>query len=168
VKKASKEHVVLITNLLDVSVDTGFGKIRLRTNALALSDLGAKCDGPRYRLHGFHNETGNLVFDMVLPSFDWTIEPQDYKRAFALCVRHLGDPPVRIMLFTDFANDEPLDIESFEVTAENRDWSKLLLRKVLRYYHPPYFILGQQIEAAKARQALGVESVLEDLRKEEA
>lgn len=166
-KKASTERYVLITNLMGVTVDTGFGKVRLRSNALALNDRGAGSDGPRYRLYGFHNETGNLTFDMVLPSFDWAIEPQQYQRHFVLCVA--GDPSVKIGLETDFANNEPLDIERFDVTDDNRGtWGELLMRKVLRYYHPPYFILGQQIEASKARRALGVESVLEDLRKEEA
>ena len=168
--KVATEHIVLITNLLDVSVDAGFGEVRMHTNALVLTDRIAGSDGPRYRLHGFYNECGHLTFDMVLPSFDWTIEPQEYKRAFMLCVAGAaGKPSAKIKLYTDFANDEPLDIERFNVTDANRGtWGELLTRKVLRYYHAPYFILGQQIEASKARRALGVESVLEDLRKEEA
>jgi hypothetical protein len=95
---------------------------------------------------------------MVLPSFDWAIEPQAYRRSFALVVA--GSPSVRIELHTDFANDEPLDVELFEATDENRGaWSDALMRKVLRYYHAPYIILGQQFEADKARLVLGVESV---------
>jgi hypothetical protein len=168
VKKAT-ERYVLITNLLDVSIDAGFGKVRTHTNALVLTDQGAGSDGPRYRLHGFYNECGHLTFDMLLPSFDWTIEPQEYKRAFMLCVAGgAGKPAAKIELLTDFANDQPLDIERFDVTDDNRStWGELLFRKVLRYYHAPYIVLGQQFEADKARQALGVESV-DELRKKEA
>ena len=162
------ERIVLITNLLDVSVDAGFGEVRMHTNALVLTDRITGSDGPRYRLHGFYNECGHLTFDMVLPSFDWTIEPQEYKRAFMLCVAGAaGKSSAKIKLYTDFANDEPLDIERFDVTDDNRDWSGLLLRKVLRYYHAPYIILGQQFDADKARHVLGVESV-DELRKKEA
>lgn len=153
-----KERLVLITNLLDASIATSFGKVRTHTNALVLTDQGTESSGPRYRVHGFHNEAGNLTFDMVLPSFDWTIEPQSYKRLFHLVVA--GDPGVRIELATDFANDESLDIVQRDVTDENRgELSDTLLRKVLRYYHAPYFIIGQQVDADKARQALGVEGV---------
>ncbi len=152
------ENIVLITNVLDAFVDTSFGKVRMHTNVVVLSDRGPEGTGPRYRAHGFHNEAGNLIFDMVLPSFDWSIEPQSYRRAFALVVA--GPPSVRIELHTDFTNEEPLDIERFEVTDENRGtWNDALLRKVLRYYHAPYIILGQQFEADKARLVLGVESV---------
>lgn len=112
-------------------------------------------------MQGFYNEAGHLTFDMVLPSFDWTIESQEYKRAFVLCVAgRAGTSSVKIELLTDFANEEPLDIERFDVTDDNRGtWGDMLLRKVLRYYHAPYIILGQQIEADKARKALGIESV---------
>lgn len=152
------EHVVLITNLIDAFVDTPFGKVRMHANALVLFDRGPEGNGPRYRAHGFHNEATNLIFDMVLPSFDWSIEPQSYKRAFVLVVA--GAPSVKIELHTDFANDEPLDVVRFEVTDENYGaWSDALLRKVLRYYHAPYVILGQQFEADKVRGVLGVESV---------
>ena len=95
---------------------------------------------------------------MVLPSFDWSIEPQAYKRAFVLVVA--GSPSVRIELHTDFANDDPIDIERLEVTDENRGaWADVLLRKVLRYYHAPYIVLGQQLDSDKARLVLGVESI---------
>jgi hypothetical protein len=48
----------------------------------------------------------------------------------------------------------------WDVTDKNRgEWNDTLLRKVLRYYHAPYFILGQQVEAEKIRKALRVESV---------
>ena len=167
-KKASTEHIVLITNLMDVSIDAGFGTVRTHTNALVLTDRSAGSDGPRYRMHGFYNECGHLTFDMVLPSFDWTIEPQEYKRRFMLCVAGAsGKPPARIELLTDFANDETLDIERFDVTEDNRDWSGRLFRKVLRYYHAPYIVLGQQLNADEVRQALGVASV-DELRKKEA
>ena len=152
------EHIVLITNVLDAHVDTPFGKACMHTNAIVLFDRGPEGSGPRYRARGFRNEAGNLIFDVVLPSFDWSIEPQSYRRAFVLVVA--GSPSVRIELHTDFANDEPLDVERFEVTSENRNaWSDALLRKVLRYYHAPYVILGQQLDVDKVRQALGVESV---------
>ena len=168
-KKASTEHIVLITNLRDVSIDAGFGKVCTHTNALVLTDRGAGSDGPRYRMHGFYNECGHLTFDMVLPSFNWTIEPQEYKRRFVLCVAGAsGKSPAKIELLTDFANDEPLDIERFDVTDNNREsWGVRLSRKVLRYYHAPYIVLGQQFEADKVRQALGVKSV-DELRKKDA
>jgi hypothetical protein len=156
--KSALEHAVLITNLLDALIDTPFGKVRMRANALVLFDRGSKSSGPRYRIHGFYNEAANLTFDMVLPSFDWSIETQSYKRSFTLVVA--GSPSVKIELHTDFANDEPLDIERWDMTDENRDaWSDALLRKVLRYYHAPYIVLGQQFETDVARLALGVESV---------
>jgi hypothetical protein len=152
--KAVKERGVLITNLNDVSIDTGFGKVRTHTNALVLSDRGPKDDtGARYRAHGFHNEAGNPTFDLTLPSFDWTIEPQSYKRAFVLCFAGQANP--RIVLTTDFANEEPLDI----VSLDRPDWGDLLLRKVLRYYHAPYIVLGQQLDADQAREVLGVEGI---------
>jgi len=149
------ERIVLITNLLDVSIDTGFGSVRTPTNALVLSDRGPKDGtGARYRMHGFHNEAGNPTFDLTLPSFDWTIEAQTYRRSFALCF--VGKVP-KIMLSTDFANDLPLDIERMDRTDVG--WADVLLRKVLRYYHAPYIVLGQQLDADRAREVLGVESV---------
>lgn len=151
------ERLVLITNLIDVSIDTTFGMVRTRSNALVLLDRGSEESGPRYRIHGFHNEAANLLFDMFLPSFEWTIEPQSYKRAFVL--RVAGTPDARFELHTDFANDEPLDIEHWDEPSKG-SWADELLRKVLRYYHAPYFILGQQFEADKTRQLLGVESVV--------
>lgn len=157
--KATTERVVLITNLLDVVVDTDFGKLLVNANALVLFDRGDDESGPRYRVHGFRNEAANLLFDMVLPSFDWTVEQQSRnKRAFVLCVA--GRRPVRLTLHTDFTNDAPLDVQQCDVTDANRGaWAATLVRKVLRYYHAPYFIVGQQVEADKARQVLGVESV---------
>jgi len=160
-KRIVLERVVLITNLLDVSIDTRSGKVRTHTNALVLSDLGANDDsGARYRAHGFRNEAGNPTFDLTLPSFDWTIEPQAYTRCHVLCFAGKSAP--KITLTTDFANDEPLDIERLDRT-DNR-WGDLLLRKVLRYYHAPYIVLGQQLDADQARRALGIESV-DEIRK---
>ena len=150
------ERTVLITNLLDVSIDTGFGKVCTHTNALVLSDRGADDrTGARYRAHGFHNEAANPTFDLVLPSFDWTIEPQTYRRAFVLRFADAAGPLIH--LATDFANDLPLDVERWE--GDRRDWSDELLRKVLRYYHAPYFVIGQQLDADQARRALGVVGV---------
>jgi hypothetical protein len=150
----TNERIVLITNLTDVSIDTSFGKVLTHTNALVLSDRGPDDkSGARYRAHGFRNEAGNPTFDLILPSFDWTIEPQSFKRSFVLCFA--GEPGPRIGLLTDFANDEPLDIEQWT----GRGWGDALLLKVLRYYHAPYIVLGQQLDAAQARKALGVESV---------
>ena len=152
------ERTVLITNLLDVSIETGFGNVMTHTNALVLLDRGAKENsGPRYRAYGYHNEAANPTFSLMLPSFEWTIEPQEYRRAFALCV----DGAPRMMLTTDFANELPLDIARFEGAVASRDWGDLLMRKVLRYYHAPYFILGQQLETERARKVLGVEGVVE-------
>jgi len=153
------ERIALITNLLDVSIDTGFGKVKTHTNALVLSDRGPDDQtGARYRMHGFRNEAGNPTFDMVMPSFDWSIEPQAYQRKFALCFA--GKPGPTIELYTDFANDLPLDIERLDLTDKTRSaWGDLLLRKVLRYYHAPHIVLGQQLDADRARDALGVEGV---------
>ena len=152
------ERIALITNLLDVSIDTGFGKVKTRTNALVLSDRGADDQtGARYRMHGFRNEAGNPTFDMIIPSFDWAIEPQSFRRRFALCFAGKLGPPIE--LYTDFGNDLPLDIERLDLTESNRRWGDLLLRKVLRYYHAPYIVLGQQLDADRARDALGVEGV---------
>lgn len=159
-KTKKKERSALITNLMDVSVDTGSGRLRTHTNALVLSDRGPdEKTGARYRVHGFRNEAGNPTFDMVVPSFEWTIEPQIYAfqqvpRHFALCFA--GDPKLRIELFADFANDAPLDVERWD---DDTSWGDVLLRKVLRYYHAPYIVLGQQFVAEKARAALGVESI---------
>lgn len=154
------ERTVLITNLLDVVIDTGVGKVMTHTNALALCDRGPdERTGPRYRAHGFHNEAGNPTFDLMLPSFDWAIEPQSYRRAFALCFA--GQPGPCMMLTTDFANDLPLDIVRLEGEDARRGWSELLVCKVLRYYHAPYFVIGQQVETALARKALNVEGVVE-------
>jgi len=154
------ERTVLITNLLDVSIETGFGNVVTHTNALVLLDRGPdEKTGPRYRAYGFHNEAANPTFNLVLPSFDWTIEPQSYRRAFALCI--VGQPGPRMMLTTDFANELPLDIERLEGEAAQRGWGDMLVRKVLRYYHAPYFILGQQLDTELARRALGVEGVVE-------
>lgn len=153
------ERIALITNLLDVSIDTGFGKVQTHTNALVLSDRGADDKtGARYRMHGFRNEAGNPTFDMTIPSFDWSIEPQTYRRKFALCFAGKTGPTIE--LYTDFANDLPLDIERLELTDKTRStWGDLLLRKVLRYYHAPYIVLGQQLEADRVCAALGVERV---------
>lgn len=153
------ERIALITNLLDVSIDTGFGKVKTHTNALVLSDQGPDDQtGARYRMHGFRNEAGNPTFDMVIPSFDWSIEPQSFRRKFALCFAGKSGPPIE--LYTDFANDLPLDIERLVLTDNTRStWGDLLLRKVLRYYHAPYIVLGQQLDADRARDALGVEGV---------
>lgn len=154
------ERTVLITNLLDVSIETGFGRVTTYTNALALSDRGpSENSGPRYRATGFHNEAANPTFDLVLPSFEWTIEPQSYRRSFALCIA--GQPGPKLMLSTDFANDLPLDIELLEGEEARRGWGDLLVRKVLRYYHAPYFVLGQQLDTVLARKALDVEGVVE-------
>lgn len=151
----AQERSVLITNLMDVSVETAFGKFRTHTNALVLSDLGPdNLTGPRYRAHGFYNEAANLTFDMVVPSFDWSIEPQSYPRHFALCFANA--PALRLELFTDFANDAPPDVESWN---DGLSWQDALLRKVLRYYHAPYILLGQQFDADKTRGALGVVSI---------
>ena len=149
-----KERIVLITNLSDVSIETSFGKICTHANALVLSDLGGESSGPRYRAHGFHNEAANPTFDLVLPSFDWTIEPQpSYRKGFVLCVA--GKDAPRLLLTSDIWNEEPLDIVQMERT--DASWSDLLTRKVLRYYHAPYFVLGRTVDADKAREALGVE-----------
>ena len=69
----------------------------------------------------------------------------------------------RAVLITnlDFANDLPLDIERLEGQIAWRGWGDILMRKVLRYYHAPYFILGQQFETERTRKALGVEGVVE-------
>lgn len=154
-KKAKKERSVLITNLMDVSVDTGSVRLRTHTNALLLSDRGPD-DGEntRYRAYGFRNEAGNPTFDMIVPSFDWSIEPQSYQRHFVL--RFADAPRLRLELFTDFANEAPLDVERWD---DGLSWQDALLRKVLRYYHAPYIVLGQQLDADKARAALGVESI---------
>ena len=154
------ERAVLITNLYDVSIETSFGRVGTHTNALVLSDRGPdEKTGPRYRAYGFRNEAGNPTFDLVLPSFEWTIEPQSYRRAFVLCV--VGEPSARMTLTTDFANDLPLDIERLEGEDARRGWSDLLLRKVLRYYHAPFIVLGQQHRTELARQAFGVKGVVE-------
>jgi hypothetical protein len=153
------ERIVLITNLLDVAIDTGFGKVLTHTNALVLSDRGPDDKtGAQYRAHGFRNEAGNPTFDLTLPSFDWAIEPLSYRRAFVLCFAGQAGP--RITLTTDFANDAPLDIEHLELTGEVQyNWDDTLVRKVLRYYHAPYIVLGKQLDADLARKALGVEGV---------
>ena len=155
------ERTVLITNLLDVVIDTSIGKITTHTNALVLFDRGSDDrygpSGPRYRAYGYRNEASNPTFDLMLPSFDWSIEPQSYRRAFTLCVA--AQPHMTLM--TDFANDLPLDIERLEGEDARRGLTDLLMRKVLRYYHAPYFVIGQQVETELARKALGVEEVVE-------
>ena len=153
------ERTVLITNLMDVSIETSFGNVRTHTNALALLDQGPESTGPRYRAYGFHNEAANPTFDLMLPSFEWSIEPQSYHRAFALCIA--GQPGARMILTTDFANELPLDIERFEGEAASRGWGDLLVRKVLRYYHAPYFILGKQFSTEDARRVWRVEGAVE-------
>ena len=156
----TKERTVLITNLLDVVFDTSAGKVMTHTNALVLCDRGPDAgSGPRYRAYGFSNEASNPTFDLVLPSFDWSIEPQSYQRAFALCFA--GQPGPCMMLTTDFANDLPLDIVRLEGEDARYGWGDLLMRKVLRYYHAPYFLIQQQIETAVARKRLGVEGAVE-------
>lgn len=149
---------VLITNLFSVAIDTGFGCVYTHTNALILSDRGPENTtlGARYRMHGFHNEAANPTFDLVMPSFNWKIEPQSHKRSFILSFVDAAGP--KILLTTDYANDVPLDIERLDRTAR---WSDLLVRKVLRYYYDPYFILGQPFDADRARQTLGVECASE-------
>ena len=151
------ERSVLITNLLDVSIETGLGHVTTHTNALMLLDQGAKSSGPRYRVYGYHNEAANPTFSLMLPSFEWAIDPQEYRRSFALCI----DGAPRMMLTTDFANELPLDIKCFEGEIACRGWGDMLMRKVLRYYNAPYFILGQQFETERTRKALGVEGVVE-------
>jgi len=154
------EKTVLITNLLDLTVDAGGCKVRTHANALVLWDRGSdEKSGPRFRALGFHNEAGNPTFDIMLPSIDWSIEPQSYWRSFVLTVA--GLPGVRLVLTTDYTNDLPLDIERLEGAGARTGWSDLLLRKVLRYYHAPYFILGQQVETERARRTLGVEGACE-------
>jgi hypothetical protein len=159
------ERTVLITNLLDVSIDTPFGRIGTRSNALVLEDRGSEeKTGPRYRAYGFRNEAGNSTFDLMLPSLKWTIEPQSYRRAFTLRIAEKPNaekPDVQMTLTTDFANELPLDIECLEGEAARRSWEDLLLRKVLRYYHAPFIMLGQQHRTELARQAFGVEGVVE-------
>lgn len=158
-----KERIVLITNLLDVAIEADFGKVRTHTNALVLSDRGPEDGtGPRFRAYGFHNEAANPTFDLLLPSFDWTIEPQSYKRAFTLCFAGQCGP--RMTLTTDFANDAPLDIERLEILDGQPHWGDMLMRKVLRYYHAPYFIVGRQLDADFARKALGIESIEDALK----
>ena len=148
------ERNVLITNLLDVSIDTSFGRVRTHTNALVLSDRGPDDKtGARYRAHGFRNECGNPTFDLTLPSFDWSIESKSFRRAFALCFA--GVPGPKIELAANFTNDEPLDIEK----DLPKSWGDVLMRKVLRYYYAPYIVLGQQLEAEHVRKVLGVEMV---------
>lgn len=156
----NNERIVLITNLFEVSLDTSFGKARTPTNALILFDRGPDDDtGARYRAQGFRNAAENPTFDLTLPSFDWSIESQSYKRSFALCFAGTtpGTLGPKIWLSTDFANDAPLDIESWELReSDGHTWGDMLLRKVLRYYHAPYIVLGQQHDADQARKALGV------------
>lgn len=154
------QRTILITNLLDVVVETPAGNVLTPSNALALHDRGPdERTGPRYRAYGFRNEAGNPTFDLVLPSFDWAIEPLSYGRAFMLCVA--GLPDLKLRLTTDFANDLPLDIERLEGEDARFGWGDMLLRKVLRYYHAPYIVLGQQLETTRARAMLGVEGVVE-------
>ena len=149
-----KERIVLITNLFDVSIETSFGKITTHANAVVLSDSGGDGSGPRYRVHGFHNEAANPTFDLVLPSFDWMIEPHpSYKKGSVLSVA--GNAELKILLTTDIWNEDPLDIVQMERT--DASWSDLLTRKVLRYYHAPYFVIGRTVDADAAREALGVE-----------
>ena len=64
------ERTVLITNLLDVSIETGLGNVMTYTNALVLSDRGDQEFGPRYRACGYHNEAINPTFTLMLPSED--------------------------------------------------------------------------------------------------
>jgi hypothetical protein len=153
------ERIVLITNLLDVSMDTGFGKMRTHTNALVLIDRGPDDKtGTRYRAHGFCNEVGNPTFDMALPSFDWSIESKSFRRAFVLCFA--GEPGPRIELAADFTNDAPLDIERWDRPDGTQDvWGDVLVRKVLRYYYAPYIMLGRQFTAESARKTFGVERI---------
>jgi hypothetical protein len=153
------ERTVLITNLMNVSIPTAAGKVQTHTNALALFDRGKDSGGPRYRMHGFQNEAGNMTFDMVIPSFTWSIDPLVIRpgwptRNFILAIDKLD---LQIELHTDFANNLPPDVARFD--GEHDDWSSLLLRKVLRYYHAPYIMLGQQHDADHARYVFGVEGV---------
>ena len=152
------ERTALITNLMNVSIPTPAGKVQTHTNALVLFDRGPDRGPAPYRMYGFQNEAGNPTFDMVIPSFEWSIDPLVVRpgtptRNFVLTVAKMD---LQIELHTDFANDQPLDIEHFH---GEHNWSDLLLRKVLRYYHAPYIMLGQQHDADHARYVFGVEVV---------
>jgi hypothetical protein len=144
---------ILITNLMEVAV----GNVRTHTNALLLVDQGPDESGPRYRAYGFHNEASNLIFDVTLPSFKWSIEMQEYKRLFLLHVA--GKEPVTFRLLTDFANDAPLDIE--QLVEDGERFERQVLEKVLRYYHAPYILLGQQLRAELARKEFSVEPIVD-------
>jgi hypothetical protein len=154
------KRTVLITNLLGVGINTGSHTITTHTNALVLLDRGPDDgNGSRYRMYGYHNEAGNPTFDLMLPSFNWTIEPQACRRSFTLLVEGLVG--LRFVLASDFSNELPLDIERLEGEEAERGWADLLMRKVLRYYHAPYFIIGRQLQTERARAALGVEGAVE-------
>jgi hypothetical protein len=166
----------LITNLEDVTI----GAVRTYTNALLLEDGGDDHSGPRFRARGFHNEPGNPTFDMVLPSLDYNIVEASSHTYFLTgegAVRPLARggvvtfqapgrdklAEVSMQLCATIGNDLPLDIERWEGKDKNSRaytafWD-MLSKKVVRYYIPPFIMLGQQHRIEHIADVLGVRLV---------
>lgn len=179
--QGSGPRFVLITNLETVTI----GAVRTWSHALLLQDDGAderhRLGGPRFRARGFSYDAATPTFDMALESIDYTIEPASSPHWFigdsgeAKPLSRGGimriqapvlDREVEMQLVAEIGNEEPLDIEVFERPAgdkSGRFYSETLWptleRKIVQYWHAPFFLARTQVPVEQARYALGVKGV---------
>jgi len=139
---------VLITNLSYVTV----GSVRTMTHALLLCAEPSPFDrgNLRYQARGFGTEAAWPVFDLELPSIEYTLtDPQDFgvfvgtgtaRPLFSCAMLRIKDGPDILLTIDDYRR--PIDIEHFEFDREIDDeigdvW-RALAAKVADYWHAPH------------------------------
>lgn len=157
-KPEATEHYVLITNLSYVMV----GPVRAHCHALLLSEGKDVFGGDvRRRMRGFGTDPALEIFDMNIPSIDFTSSPAQSGHVFigqddipkplfsGGIFRFGGEDGIEVQLIKEIAEAE-FDIQRFEGTQSERPvlrvWAVLPV-KVEQYWNAPYMLVPAQVHS---------------------